>query len=61
MSHPFAVALLLVSAILTGCSQPEDPHADSIPPIPPGRAAATPGEDGAPSGGYQPPAPPPAP
>ena len=57
MRHGFAFSVMWLSFILAGCSEPEEPHADSIPTIPPGRAALTPA-DGEGTSGYQPPAPP---
>jgi hypothetical protein len=53
----YACLLIVGCALLLGCAkEEEEPHAESIPEIPPGRASIPAGEDGDP--GYQPPAPP---
>jgi hypothetical protein len=36
--------LLLLGVGMLGCSEPDDPHAESIPDIPPGRSSVGPEE-----------------
>ena len=36
----FPRMLLMASLLVTGCQEPDDPYADSIPDIPPGRSAS---------------------